>query len=327
MDVELLTVRQALRSAAEQALAAPSIFNTQPWQWRLSGQALRLRADFDRQLFIADPDSRLLLSSCGSAVHHARVAIAAAGLTPLVTLLPQPGDNGLLAEIHVGGPHEPNDEELAMHRAIPSRFTDRRPFTYFPVQPGIFGALATLVEPLSARLHVMSPEQVPQLSAATVYAEQVRRDNPAYVAELMRWTHRWPDSRDGVPTSTVPLPSARPVPMREFAPLGYGKDALPAGFEHDTGASYLVIYTDQDDRLDWLRAGEALSAVLLFATAQKLGTATISDVTELAETREQIGQMIGRAGYPQVAVRIGHAPTGQPPRSPRRRAAEVIIED
>ena len=69
----------ALAAAARDALQAPSVFNTQPWRWRIDGDALELRADRDRQLTVADPDGRLLLLSCGAALHHVRVALAAAG--------------------------------------------------------------------------------------------------------------------------------------------------------------------------------------------------------------------------------------------------------
>ena len=69
----------ALEAAARDALLAPSVFNTQPWEWRISGTALELRADWSRQLIATDPDGHELLLSCGAALHHARVSLLAAG--------------------------------------------------------------------------------------------------------------------------------------------------------------------------------------------------------------------------------------------------------
>src|SRR5262245_36766735 len=97
---------RALREAAEQALAAPSIFNTQPWRWQISDDTLRLWADRQRQLLVADPEGRLLTISCGVALHHARVALAAAGHQAVVRRLPDPADDDLLAEIRVEGRHK-----------------------------------------------------------------------------------------------------------------------------------------------------------------------------------------------------------------------------
>jgi hypothetical protein len=93
----------ALREAAEHALAAPSIFNTQPWRWQITDGTLRLWADRGRQLLVADPEGRLLTVSCGVALHHARVALTAARHETVVRRLPDPANPDLLAEIQIGG--------------------------------------------------------------------------------------------------------------------------------------------------------------------------------------------------------------------------------
>ena len=54
----------ALVEAAKAAGHAPSIHNTQPWRWRLSGDALDLYLEHSRLLGITDPDTRLAVLSC-----------------------------------------------------------------------------------------------------------------------------------------------------------------------------------------------------------------------------------------------------------------------
>jgi hypothetical protein len=76
--------------------------------------------------------------------------------------------------------------------------------------------------------------------------------------------------------------------------------------------------------LSWLRAGEALSAVLLTATSHGLGTAPISDVTELAVTRDELRRRLPGIGVPQLAVRMGQPSPGTPPAPPRRDSAEAV---
>ncbi|MFD0821037.1 nitroreductase, partial [Micromonospora zhanjiangensis] len=46
---------QILAEAARRALRAPSVFNTQPWRWRIGPDGLELHADRDRQLAATDP--------------------------------------------------------------------------------------------------------------------------------------------------------------------------------------------------------------------------------------------------------------------------------
>ena len=117
--------------------------------------------------------------------------------------------------------------------------------------------------------------------------------------------------------------SPRQVPVRNFAPFG-GSPVMDPGPNTDLSALYAIIFTDDDLPIDWLRAGEALSAVLLTATGEGLGTAPISDVTELSITRDKLQDLLPQLGVPQLVTRIGHAPGTPPPNSPRRTPGEVI---
>ena len=162
------------------------------------------------------------------------------------------------------------------------------------------------------------------MALAAVRAGALQLSDSRYRAELMDWTHRPPWSGDGVPTeSTVDIVPRR-VPVRDFAP--FGGHTTPAGQDTDLGASYAVIFTEDDTPLSWLRAGEALSATLLTATTLGLATATISEVTEVPAARDELRRMISpHKGHPQVAVRIGHPAPGEPPPKATRRLAEEVI--
>ena len=312
---------QALREAAEKALAAPSIFNTQPWRWQISDGTLRLWADRERQLMVADPEGRLLTISCGVALHHARVALAAAGHLSTVRRLPDLGDPDLLAEVRVTERHTPTDSEVRLKEAIRLRRTDRRAFSNgVPVEA--VPALVNAAESQRAHLRLIRPGEVWTLALAATRADALQLANGDYRRELIRWTHRPQCSDDGVPVATAVQRIPRAVPVRDVAP--FGQPAMPAGPYNDAGAQYAVFFTDEDGALAWIQAGEALSAVLLSATSLGLGTAPVSDVTELAVTREKLRRLLANIGVPQLAVRIGQAPHGMPPPVPRRRPDEVI---
>src|SRR3954467_3269517 len=107
------------------ALRAPSILNTQPWRWRLAGNHAELWADRSRQLSGLDPDGNLLLLSCGTALHHAAVALLAGGFVADISRLPDPERPDLVARIRQGASC-PADSLL--YAAIYQRRTDRRPF-------------------------------------------------------------------------------------------------------------------------------------------------------------------------------------------------------
>ncbi|MEU8003655.1 nitroreductase [Catellatospora sp. NPDC049111] len=321
MDATSLQRRGALIEAARDALAAPSIFNTQPWTWRSADDWLQLWADPSRRLRSTDFAGRQLTISCGAALHHARVALAAAGHQVQVDRIPDPGSPGLLARIAITGAHVPTEEEVALYRAIGERHTDRRAFTAEAVACRVLGELVAAAEQQAAHLYAVPTGQVNVLGAAAAHAEAVHQADPGYRDELMTWTNRPADSGDGVPATTAVTPTTRAVPVRDFTLFGRGHSAGP---ERDTGAQFAMIFTDGDDVVDWLRAGEALSAVLLAATVAQLGSAPISDVIEVRATREQLGRLLQGGGHPQSVVRVGHPPAGRSAASPRRAPPEVI---
>ena len=80
--------------AVERALRAPSVHNTQPWRWRVDDDAVQLHADWTRHLVATDPDRRDLVLSCGAALHHLLVALAARGLEAQSTGCPTPTTPG-----------------------------------------------------------------------------------------------------------------------------------------------------------------------------------------------------------------------------------------
>ena len=69
-----------IRTVLTLASRAPSVHNTQPWRWLVGSQSLHLYADTSRQLPNTDPDGRDLISSCGAALNHCVVALAALGV-------------------------------------------------------------------------------------------------------------------------------------------------------------------------------------------------------------------------------------------------------
>lgn len=310
-----------LSQAAQLALSAPSIFNTQPWRWVVRAASLELRADRTRQLHVVDPEGRLLTVSCGVALHHALISLPGTGTT--VALLPQADDADLLATLTLTGEAPDAPAPSPLRDAIRRRHTDRRAFTRRPIAQDTVASLVAACEQQGARLQVLSWQQVPILALAAVRAGALQLSDAGYRTELADWTHRPPWSGDGLPPQTAVAAAPRPVPIRDFAPFGGAE--LPVGAESDSGAVYAIIHTAADTPRDWLIAGMGLSAVLLTATVAGLGTAPISDVTEEPETRDRMRDLI-LAGQPQVAVRIGHPPPDPPPSTPRRPANEVITE-
>ncbi|WP_308288489.1 hypothetical protein [Streptomyces macrolidinus] len=82
-----------------------------------------------------------------------------------------------------------------------------------------------------------------------------------------------------------------------------------------------VVTTAGDERIDWLRAGQALQRVLLVATAHGLRTSLLDQALDRPGPRARLGPGSCGAGHAQMVLRLGYGPEGPP--SPRRAAQEA----
>jgi hypothetical protein len=313
-----------LAAAARMAGYAPSIHNTQPWRWRVHGDDLELWAVRQRQLPVTDPLGRLLAISCGAALQHARLALAAEGWQADVAYLPDPDDRpDLLARITVTGRTEVTPEAMRLLQTARVRHTDRRPVAETPVDPATIDQLRAVANREEANLHVLRRDEVIELAAAASHAQHVESMDPSWVEELSYWAGGSRADGLGVPDNVIP--SAQPfttVPGRDFATTG----TLPVGPGHDRAAVYAILYGDEDTSLAWLHAGEALSAVWLQATERDLTVLPLSAAVEVAQTRQVLMGMLANLGEPFLVLRFGLADPDHagPPHTPRMPSDQVV---
>ncbi|RIV35584.1 Acg family FMN-binding oxidoreductase [Micromonospora radicis] len=317
----------ALAEAAAMAGHAPSVHNTQPWRWRVLPDALELRMVRDRQLAATDPSGELVTLSCGAALHHARLALAAEGWTADVQRLPEPGTPELLARLADPRPAGVDPDAMRMVQCMQVRHTDRRPVSDEPVSADNLAAIAAATTAEGARLEILDRDQVLELAAAASHAANVEAEDTALRAELDYWTSR-AGGTGLTPQVLLDQPAQTTVPGRDFGRPG----ALPAGPGHDQAASYGVLYGDDDEPLSWLRAGEALSAAWLLATRLGVSMVPLSGVVEVAGTRQILRQVLAGLGHPYLVLRLGvadpeHAGPPHTPRLPREQVVDTSAVD
>lgn len=135
---------ETVRAAIALAARAPSAHNSQPWRWRIGAETVDLYSGANMNALQPDPHHRDLILSCGTVLHHFRVAIAALGWQARVHRFPNPVDPDLLASIEFQ-PHHPSEQDIALAAAIPRRRTDRRTFSAWPVPIGHIALMASRV--------------------------------------------------------------------------------------------------------------------------------------------------------------------------------------
>jgi nitroreductase len=314
---------RALSNAATTAALAPSIHNTQPWRWRLTHDELDLHLDHSRDLEVTDPDSRLAILSCGAALHHALVSLAADGWHAVLVRLPCPVHPDHLAQVRLD--HRiPVTLAARRHlQTIGLRHTDRRPTLDTPIDADRLRSIAAAVESAGAGLHLLRPDQVYDLAAAGDHAQRTETDEAAWQAELGHWTGGTRPLGSGIPDTVIPdHASQTTVPGRDFGHHGN----LPISEALDHAAAFAILYGPEDSTLGWLRAGEALSAAWLTATERGISLMPLSATVEVPATRLALRRLLAGLGEPYLVLRLGHADPDHagPPHTPRLPAEQTI---
>ena len=116
-----------IMDAVALACRAPSLHNSQPWRWVAEGSTLHLHADLTRVMIAADPEGRQLYLSCGAALDHFTVAMAAAGWHTSVLRFPDALEPYHVATMEFRPATEADEGSRARAAAIGLRRTDRRP--------------------------------------------------------------------------------------------------------------------------------------------------------------------------------------------------------
>ncbi|HEU0237948.1 MAG TPA: nitroreductase [Micromonosporaceae bacterium] len=317
---------RALIAATTVAGAAPSIHNTQPWHWRIQPGVAELHADDARWLGAADPDRRLLTLSCGAALHHACVALAAEGFTAEVWRTNADGSSlfaDLLATLTVTGTTPVTPTAMRHMQTVQIRHTDRRPLLDAAVPADAIEAMRTAANACDIGWHTLDRDAVLELAAATSRAQRDQVADVATQAELDAWTGGRSPAGTGVPDTAIPARSPQTtVPARDFGHVG----TLDVSTGHDRQAVYAILYASADDPRHWLRGGEALSDVWLAATEHNLALVPLSAAIEELSSRQVLRRLISNLGYPLIAVRLGIADPNLaiPVRTPRLQADETV---
>jgi nitroreductase len=323
---EALPDVETMRSSVTLATRAPSIHNSQPWRWRLGETSIHLYADQSRHLPVTDPDQRDLLLSCGATLHHLRVALAAEGWGTIVHRLPNPSEPDHLAALETV-PRQATDDDIALATAITRRRTDRRRFSSWPIPATVLGLLVIKAQQQGAILSSANdPEIRAELVSAIAEAARQQEADADYTSELASWSGARLGSREGVPAANVPPAQIwhRDTTMRDFP---HGELRQPADETEEDGAELLVLATSSNDTMSRLRAGEAMSAIMLGATDCRLATCPLSQPLEIRETLTLVRDtVLDGSAFPQLVLRVGWPPVGYPelPQTPRRAVDDVL---
>jgi hypothetical protein len=322
------------------AVLAPSILNSQPWQFELSHNAIALHANPSRRLAVADPDGRQSIISCGSALFNLRVAARAFGYEIDVGGPPRKCGPTLIVKLQLKpSATQPSPLDLELRDAIPRRRTVRSAFEDKPLGDELLRDLADAARQEGAECQfAQASEQKQQVAELVAEAEQVHLRDPAFRNELRDWLMQRRGegqnamsevyARRGSPTGQTPegrdhpdqfMPTAAAA-ARQFANIegaAAGQRALV-----EASPAVALMTTADDTTASWLVAGQALQHMLLKATIAGVSASYLNPPIELAQLRPRLAQVFKSKRKPQMLLRLGYGRSISP--TPRRPMSEIL---
>ena len=115
MMSQTISDTKVITTAVELACCAPSLHNSQPCQWIASSASVDLFVDPHRTVTPTDKSAREAVISCGAALDHFPVAMAAVGWDTNVEQFPNPNNLDHLASIDFASV----DDDVAQARRDP----------------------------------------------------------------------------------------------------------------------------------------------------------------------------------------------------------------
>jgi nitroreductase len=312
-----------VEDAVSAACRAPSLHNSQPWQWVYSDGQLRLFLDPSR-VMDTDQSAREALIGCGAVLDHLRVAMAASGWRARVDRFPNSDNPNHLASIDFTPIEYLTERDRRRASAIWERRTDRLPFSAPSDWQSFEPVLSSSVDRSSVHVDIIPEDMRPRLLEASQMAESLRLYDSSYHDELRWWTAPFEES-EGIPHSSLVSEAENDrVGVGRVFPAIHRPDRRPEITEDKS--MILVLSTDQADRADALAAGEALSATLLECTMAGFATCPVTHLTELEDPRDLIRSLMTHKAVPQILVRVGVVPITEkaPKPTPRRPLSEVL---
>jgi len=321
--LKLLANDGILRRIVESAAAAPSIHNTQPWQFTVvADDLLEVRADPGRTLWVGDPRARALYLSCGAALFNIRTAIRMTGFNPRVWPLPHPEfDPAAIAAVQAEPGRPPTFAEREMYEAIWQRHTNRDPFTAEPISASVREVLEQAARFEFATMRMLSSGEAATVLDMAAQASTELANDIDHRIELQRWIAT-NSSGDGIPAGALPsTPSRQPAPVRGDLSAASPATIRPTA-DYEKFPQLAVLTTGSDEPADWIRAGQALQRVLLTATALGLSASFLYQSIELRDMRGEAAPAWPWQENPQMVIRFGYGK--QSPGAPRRPLDDVL---
>lgn len=327
-----------IQSIVDEMVLSPSSHNSQPWLIRSNQSSIEIFPNFERALPFSDSANRQLYISNGAAAFTAECAARRFGFFPHLEVKPVEleGQDQFVVVVDLQNGYQPTEQDLALHRAIRKRVTNRNEHTKQPLPIKIMEFVDNLSDQNTEVVLIGEDTKKEKISDLVEKGMSEVLMDLGFTSELGNYL--LPNDTDryyGMPGFGFRPQDENARDLEAmFSPLlirSRDEEKIKEAAKKDRKliaedtASLVVISTASDDPKSWIEAGRKLQELFLMATSLDMSVHPYGVLIENEELNGQLKQVIGTNLRPQVMVRLGYPikPMPHSPRIPSYKVGEV----
>ena len=168
--------------------AAPSMHNTQPWRFEVTGPVVDVLLDEDRALPAEDPSGRLIRIGLGAAAFNVRVAAAMLGYETTLAIDPDPERPDIAVRIFLGARQSARQSPIgALYGELRRRHTYRGPLLTKEVSPMVLDQIRAAARAEGTDLRWLDAAARQKLRRILRAADELDLHNEDRLTERGRW--------------------------------------------------------------------------------------------------------------------------------------------
>jgi len=313
-------VREQLRFLLRYAILAPSSNNSQPWQFAIRGDCIRILLDERFWLRVCDPDRREMYLNAGCALENLLVAAEHFGFSHAVRYLPEASDPALIASVQFAGggvpsPHRPP----VLFDMLAVRQTSHRPHLDRAVEDHVLANLqrCCVEEDIVLRLYTDRPTRR-AFCNMVVRADLLQFADPAFRRELSACVGQGMLGTPWLISQLVRL-------IVRHVDIGRTQSQRDSALVLSSPVLG-VLASARDDRAIQVQTGQVYERLSLAAAALGIQTQPMSQPVEIPELRDELTRLLSPPVLlPMHPFRLGYAPAERR-RTLRRPLDDVLVE-
>lgn len=299
------------------AVLAPSSHNSQPWRFEADGNSISIFLEQSRRLLESDKNNRQALISIGCAIENVLIATDYYGYGTDIQYFT---DSEQAARIVLSPKVKPHGDSNHLIFSILKRVTNRNPYSDKMPPADFLGKIRNFSDD-GVKMKVITDRNTKNaISDVALRASIAAMEDRDFRLELSHYVK--PNSTSsalgmpcfgmGIPT---PISYLAPI-MIKYLNMNKLTRKKDQKLLKEQTPILVVIESQEDGKLHWLKVGQIYERIALIAISNKLATAMWAAPIQIGEFYKDMQRVLDSNFRPQALFRLGY-PLRETKHSPR----------